>query len=235
MYKGRKILAVITARGGSKDIPKKNIKLLAGKPLIVYTIQAAKDSRYLDDWLVSTDSPEIAKISKRYGAPVPFLRPAELATDSAKSIPVVLHALDWLAANRGQEYDYTLILQPTSPLRTAQDIDQAIKKAVDGKADSVMGMVQLTDISIPKLKKLKGDRILPLADEEGKTSQSRQEPMAVYKRNCAIYLTKVSLLRRNDLFGKKSLAYVMPAERSVDINTPLDFLITETLLKQKQK
>lgn len=148
MYKGKKILGVITARGGSKGIPEKNIKPLNGKPLISYTIKAAHGSKYLDYSLVSTDDPKIARVSRKYKARVPFMRPAELATDIAKSIPVVLHALDWLRKHKKQKYSYAMILQPTSPLRTAQDIDECIKKAVDTDADSVMSMVKLFDFAI---------------------------------------------------------------------------------------
>lgn len=235
MYKGKRILGVITARGGSKSIPKKNIKKLAGESLIAYTIKAAKASQYLDYFLVSTDSPEIARVSKKYGVPVPFMRPAELATDTAKSIPVVIHTLDWLKINHKQEYDYVMILQPTSPFRTAGDIDECIKKAVDKKADSVMSMVKLSDFSISKLKKLKGDLILPLVEGEGKVSASKHEMPDIFKRNCAIYLTKTKIIRQNDLFGKKSLAYIMSLERSVDINTPLDFIVADVLMRQVKR
>lgn len=235
MYKNKRILGVITARGGSKGIPRKNIKDLAGSPLITYTIEAAKNSRYLDYFLVSTDDAEIAEVSKKYGAPVPYMRPAELSTDSAKSIPVVQHAINWLKDNEGKEFDYVMILQPTSPFRAAEDIDRSIEKIVDTGADSVMGMKKLIDFSLAKLKVLDGDKILPLAENEGKQSSARSELRDLYKRNCAIYLTKTDLMMQGDMFGKDSRAYVMPEERSLDINAPFDFELAEFFLKKRSQ
>ena len=234
MYKDKTILGVITARGGSKGIPGKNIKDLGGKPLIAWTILAAKNSQFLDYFLVSTDDAEIAEVSKKYDAPVPFMRPAELATDSAKSVPVVQHAVNWLKDNGGREFDYVMILQPTSPFRTAEDIDASIEKIVDTGADSVMGMKKLVDFSPAKLKILDGDRILPFLEDEWRESAARSELRDLYKRNCAIYLTKTELIMVGDLFGRDSRAYVMPEERSVDINTPFDFELAESLSKKQE-
>lgn len=235
MYKNKRIVAVITARGGSKGIPRKNIKDLAGLPLIAYTIEAAKNSQHLDYFLVSTDDTEIAEVSKKFGAPVPFLRPPEFATDSAKSIPVVQHALSWLKEHDGKTFDYVMILQPTSPFRTAEDIDKSIEKIVETGADSVMGMKKLIDFSFAKLKVLDGDKIMPFVESEGKESAARSELKDLYKRNCAIYLTKTELILQGDLFGNDSRAYVMPEERSVDINTPFDFELAEFIAKKYGK
>lgn len=232
MYKNKKTLGIITARGGSKTIPRKNIKPLAGKPLIAYTIKAAKDSKLLTRCIVSSDDQEIIKISKKYGAEVPFVRPKELAGDKSGSIEVVQHAIRWLRENDGQEYDYVMILQPTSPLRTGQDIDECIKKIVDNNADSVMSMFELVDFSLKKLKKIENGLILPLVEDEGKKSSRHQDLEKIYKRNCAIYLTRVDLIERGDLFGKKSLAYLMPAERSADINKPYEFELAEFWVKK---
>lgn len=230
MYKDKKILAVITARGGSKGIPKKNIKMLGGKPLIAWTIEAVKNAKYLTDFILSTDDAEIADVAGEFGCSVPFMRPPEFATDSAKSIPVVQHAITWMKENQKKEYDYVMILQPTSPFRTSEDIDGAIEKIVATNSDSVMGMVKLVDFSIPKLKRLEeGDVIKPWLEEEGKESKSRHELADVYKRNCAIYLTRTDLIMAGDLFGAVSRAYVMPPERSVDINTPFDFTVAEAI------
>src|SRR3989344_9173826 len=234
MYNNKKILAVITARGGSKGIPRKNIKDLGGKPLIAWTIAAAKQSKYLDDCVLSTDDMEIAEVAKKYGCRVPFMRPAELATDQAKSIPVVQHTLNWLKENEGQDFDFVMILQPTSPFRTSDDIDEAIKKAIDTDADSVMSMMKLVEFSAPKLKILDGDIIKPWQEAEGKQSASRNELKDVYKRNCAIYLTKVPVLMAGDLFGEVSRAIVMSSLSSVDINTPEDFVYAEFLVTNKK-
>lgn len=233
MIKQIKVLGLITARGGSKSIPHKNIKELHGKPLIAYTIEAAQKSKLLSHTIVSTDDGEIAELAKQYGADVPFLRPAEISKDESTSFEAVHHALTWLKENGGETYDYVLILQPTSPLRIASDIDASIVIAAETGADSVMGMVELTDFSLKKLKKIEDGIILPYGEAEGKFSSMRQHLDKVYKRNAAIYLTKVSCLLGNDLFGKVSRAYIMPEERSVDINKPVDFELAEFFLKKR--
>jgi len=235
MYKNKKILSIITARGGSKSIPKKNIKPILGKPLIAYTIEAANQSQLLTRTILSSDNDEIITISKKYGADVPFVRPAEYAQDHSTSIEVVQHAVKWLQQNQNQTFDYIMILQPTSPLRSSNDIDESIKVIVDNDADSVMGMKKLIDFSLKKLKKIENNIILPLLENEGKTSSRRQDiEQKIYKRNCAIYLTKTELIMKGDLFGQKSLPYLMPEERSVDINSLQDLAIAEWHLKYNQ-
>jgi len=235
MYKNKKILAVITARGGSKSIPKKNIKNLAGKPLIAYTIEAAKKSRFLTRTIVSTDDAEIMRIAKRYGADVPFTRPAEFAQDTSTSMEVVQHALRWCKEQKKETYDYLVILQPTSPFRTAEDIDECIKLAVEKKADSVMSMKELDDFAPKKIKKIQNGKILPYFEDEGRESSRRQDLEKMYKRNCAIYLTHTRHIARGDLFGKKSHAYIMPEDRSLDINKPADFELAQFLTKRKKQ
>ena len=136
MYKGKTILGLIPARGGSKGLPRKNIRPLLGKPLIAWTIEQALASEYLDRVVVSTDDEKIAEISRKYGAKVPFMRPKESAADEARRIDVVLHAIDWMEKN-DNSYDLIMLLQPTSPLRTSEDIDKAIKLFISKKADSL--------------------------------------------------------------------------------------------------
>jgi CMP-N-acetylneuraminic acid synthetase len=229
-----KVLGIITARGGSKGIPRKNIKDLEGRPLIAYTIVAAKKSKLLTRCILSTDDEEITTVAKDYGCEVPFMRPQEFAQDTSTSIEVVQHAIKWIKDNEKKEYDYVMILQPTSPMRTAEDIDNAIMIAEETGADSVMSMKELVDMSAKKLKKIdeKG-RILPYYEDEGKTSAMRQDLAKVYKRNCAIYLTKTPLIMSGDLFGRDSRAYIMPEERSVDINKPVDFEMAEFWMMKK--
>jgi CMP-N,N'-diacetyllegionaminic acid synthase len=234
MYKDKRILGVITARGGSKGIPRKNIKDLAGKPLIAYTIEEAKKSKLLTRCVVSTDDIEIAETSKKYGADIPFMRPVKIAQDKSTSMEVVEHALKYLKDELNEEYDYLMILQPTSPLRIAEDIDKSIEKIVNTGADSVMSMMELVDFSIKKLKRIEDDKVLPFLEDEGKTSGRRQDLIKMYKRNCAIYLTKIDLIKKGDLFGKISRPHIMPEDRSVDINEPFDFDVAELLIK-KQK
>ena len=225
-----RVLGLITARGGSKGIPRKNLANLGGKPLIAYTIAAAKKSRLLTRCIVSTEDTGIAAVARKLGADVPFMRPKSLATHASSSVAVAQHAVRWLKTNDGETYDYVMILQPTSPLRTADDIDACIRLAAATDADSVMSMVGLPDFSLAKLKVIKNGWIRSLLKSEGKQSARRTTLPPVYKRNTAIYLTKTALLLKGDLFGKKSRAHVMPRERSVDVNDAIDLALAECLL-----
>lgn len=227
MHKNKTFLAIIPARSGSKGIIGKNIINLEDKPLIAYTIEAAAQSNLLDRCIVSTDSEDIANVAKQHGADVPFIRPNELATDEALALDVLNHAIKQLEA-AGEHYDYILMLQPTSPLRTCEDIDNSIELAVEKNADSVFSMKPITDFAVEKLKTIdRNGRILPLLKEEKGQSAPRHEGPDVYKRNCAIYLTKRELIQKGDQFGALSYAYVMPEERSVDINNPVDLEFTK--------
>ena len=142
MIKGKTVLAVIPARGGSKRLPRKNCLLLQGKPLIVYSIEAAKESVYIDEVVVSTDDEEIASLARQAGASVPFLRPAELSTDEASSVDVVAHALNYYQVNEKKLFDYVVLLQPTSPLRTAAHINQALELLKEKKADAIVSVCE---------------------------------------------------------------------------------------------
>lgn len=227
------VLGVITARGGSKGIPGKNMRLLGGKPLIAHTVEAAKKSALLDRCIVSTDSKEIADCARELGASVPFLRPGELATDEALALDVLSHAIRILQEH-GETYDYVMMLQPTSPLRTSNDIDACIRMAVEKDADSVFSLRKLADFAPQKLKTLDKDgRIRPLLEEEHGQSSPRHRGPDVYKRNGAVYLTRTHLILEGDQFGKKSYGYVMPHERSIDINDPEDFALAEYFLRHK--
>lgn len=230
MYKEKRILGIITARGGSKGIPGKNIKPLAGKPLITYTIEAANKSAHLTRCIVSTDDRDIADVAKAAGADIPFLRPAEFATDESSSMSVIQHAIRALRDAGDVPYDYIMILQPTSPLRIAKDIDACIEKVVDTDADSVISLVRLSDISPAKLKTIQEDCIVSMVEQEGKQTMRRQESIPTYMRNGAVYVTKRVCIEDDDLFGKVSRPYVMPRERSVDINEPMDLAYAEFLI-----
>lgn len=226
-------LGIITARGGSKGIEKKNLVLLAGKPLIAYTIEQTKQARKLDRCIVSTDDDEIATVCKSLSAEVPFMRPKELARDTSTSIEVVQHAIQWFKEHEHESYDYVMILQPTSPLRSAHDIDASIEKAYETDADSVMGMVEVPDFSAKKLKMIKDDAIVPFGEDEGPQSDTRHAANKVYKRNAAIYLTKTEWLLKGNLFGEVSRPYIMPRKRSVDVNDAFDLAIAGYLLSKR--
>lgn len=232
MYKGKTILALIPARGGSRGLPGKNMRPFCGKPLIAWSIEQALASNYIDKVIVSTDSAKIALIARRYGAEVPFMRPKALATDSAKSIDVIMHALNWLEKYDNQKYDLLMLLQPTSPLRTTGDINEALKLFAGKKAEAVVSICEaehnpLWANTLPKNMRMKGflnHRII---------NKNRQELPEFYRLNGAIYLAYPEYLkRRKSFFGDSTYAYIMPKENSVDIDNELDFKLAE-LLKAK--
>ena len=227
-----RILGIITARGGSKSIPGKNIKTLAGKPLIYYTIEAAKKSKYLTRTIVSTDDKKIAEISRELGIEVPFMRPEYLATDTSKSLDVVKHAVMELEKT-DQTYDYILILQPTSPLRRTEDIDKAIETASRLKADSLIAIRRVYDSHPLRVRKIDGKGfLLPYCGSEPEGIRRQDLPPA-YVRNGAIYLAKRDLvMEKNTIYGDKVYGYEMPEERSIDINSEVDFLLAEVIINK---
>ncbi len=226
-------MAVITARGGSKSIPRKNIKPLGGKPLIGWTIDAALQSRMLSRVIVSTDDAEIAQAARECGAETPFLRPPELAQDDSSSISVVLHALQWLEEQERFLPDYVLLLQPTSPFRNAEDIRGAIALAEARRASAVVSVSEAQ--SHPYLcKRMLNDATLADFVPSQRVYQRRQDMLSAYALNGAIYLNRrEALLRDQTLLPKGTLAYVMPPERSLDIDTPWDWHIAELILKER--
>jgi len=232
MYKGKNILGLIPARGGSKGLPRKNIKPLLGKPLIAWTIEQALASEYLDKVIVSTDEKEIADISKKYGAEVPFIRPKELAEDNAKGIDVVLHAIDWLKENNKQkQYDLIMLLQPTSPLRITEDIDKAIELLFSKDAKAIVSVCEV-DYHPLWSNTLPEDGCMKDFIRKEIINKNRQELPIFYRLNGAIYLTYCKYLKeRKSFFGKETFAYIMPKSRSVDIDNEIDFKLAEILIK----
>lgn len=226
------VLGIITARSGSKGIRNKNIAPLHGKPLITYTIDAANGSTLLTRCVVSTDTEEIAAIARKAGAEAPFLRPGELSTDTALALDVLSHAIRWMKENKNESFDYVMMLQPTSPLRSNDDIDACIRLAEETGADSVFSMVELPDFAPQKIKTIENGEIHSFLQEEKGQSDPRHRGKKAYKRNCAVYLTKTDLILKGDQFGKKSMAYVMPRERSIDINEPADLDLAEFWMKK---
>lgn len=218
--------ALIPARGGSKGIPRKNIKLIAGKPLIVWTIEAALGSSLLDAVVVSTDDPEIAEVARQAGAEVPFIRPSKLAQDQTPGLGPVLHALDQLP-----QYDSVLLLQPTSPLRTTEDIDACLRLAMQQKAPSVVSVSEADTHPYWTYRMTEDQALRKFIDAEP-VARRQDLPQAV-ALNGAMYFADVNWLRRSgSLIGTETLAYVMARERSVDLDTPLDWKFAELLLKE---
>lgn len=227
-----RILAVIPARGGSKGVLKKNLKPLGGRPLIDYTIDAARSAAGLTRCVVSTDSEEIAAVARRLGADVPFLRPPALATDEARSLPVLLHALDTLEAAEGAPFEAVMMLQPTTPFRQAADIAGALALFEASGADSVISVVEVGGHHPARMKYLEGDRLLDPPFCEAEENQPRQQLRPMYLRNGAIYLTRSAVLRRGSLKGHDCRAWVMPPQRSVNIDDLSDFRYAEFLLHE---
>lgn len=224
------ILAIIPARGDSKGVPRKNIKNLAGKPLIAYTIEAALNSLYITRVVVSTEDDEISKVAKMYGAKV-IKRPEELARDEIPSLLVFQQVITHLEENENYRPDIIVILQPTSPLRTKKDIQNAIEKFFEVNCDSVVSICEVEHTPY-WMYTLDGDRIKPVI-EGGEKITRRQDAPKVYRLNGAIYVTKRDvILKENRILGEDTRALVMPLERSVDIDTEIDFKLAELLVKE---
>lgn len=232
MYQNKRILGLIVGRGGSKGIPRKNIRLLCGKPLIAYSVIPGKESKYIDRLIVSSDDAEIIEVAKSYGAEAPFTRPAELANDTAKALPVIQHAVRFCEEQEGKKYDFVVYLEPTGPLRIVDDIDGAIEKAVNNNADSVVGLMELEDANPVRVKKIVNDLIEPFAVPEPEGLR-RQDQEKAYLRNGSIYVfRRDNIVDNNSLWGAQSRPYVMPRERSVNIDEESDFLVAEYFLKK---
>lgn len=229
MYQGKKILAVITARGGSKRLPNKNILELAGKPLIAWTIDEARKSKYIDKLVISTDSEKIATVSKKYGAEVPFIRPANLSNDNAESVSVLKHAIGFYK----EEFDYIMLLQPTSPLRTVIDIDSAIEMLND-ETKAVVSVCK-TDHSPLWSNTLPQDfSMKDFIREEVKNKRSQDMP-TYYRLNGAVYISEVRYFYKNNSFiGVDTKALVMKKDSSIDIDEGLDLIMAEVLAKSKK-
>lgn len=228
-----KILGIIPARGGSKGVHKKNIQHLGPKPLIAYTIEAAQQATQLHAFIVSTDDEEIAKVAESAGADVPFIRPKGLATDSARAIPVLQHALTEMENRHQITYDAILMLQPTTPFRTSADIDQAVVLLKKNDADSVISVVDVQGHHPARMKYLEQGQLIDPDFCETYENQPRQELRPMYLRNGAIYLTRRETLLNNSLKGNKCMALIMDSARSVNIDTPADFSYAEYLLNQQ--
>ncbi|WP_188066256.1 cytidylyltransferase domain-containing protein [Brevibacillus brevis] len=229
MINDSKVLAIIPARGGSKGVPRKNIRELSGKPLIAWTIEEAKKSLYIDRVIVSTDDEEIAEVAREWGCEVPFLRPSEFAQDHTPGIDPVLHAMEMLPG-----YDYAILLQPTSPLRITEDIDACLEHCVKQGANACVS-VTLTDKSpywMYHLSETNG--LLPVLQSEQPVLR-RQDAPDVYVLNGAVYVARSTWLQQTRTYLQaETIGFVMPKERSFDIDTQFDFTFAETIMNEKK-
>lgn len=219
------LLAVIPARGGSKGIPRKNIKSLCGKPLISWTIDTAKQAKCIDRIIVSTDDDEIARLAKDLEVDVPFLRPKELSTDDAPSIATVLHVI-----NKFPDYEWVMLLQPTSPLRSVGDIEGIWELCTKEGASSAASVSEVTDHPHWMYQKNTRGYLEPLLNHHVPSNQ-RQKLPDTYVLNGAIYLARSKWLMEHGKFiGQDTLGFIMPQDRSIDIDTTFDWSLAEFLI-----
>ncbi len=236
MISNIEVLAIIPARGGSKGIPRKNIRLLSGVPLITWSIKTAQMCQHVDRLIVSTDDGEIAEIASRYGADVPFIQPAFLAQDDVPDFPVCKYALEWLETHQGYSPDVVVWLRPTAPLRRSLDVDQAVEKLIASKADCIRSISKVEHHPY-WMKRLDGDCLIPFL-EDGKDERAypqRQLLPPVYRLNGAVDVTWAkNVTKHGYLFGGETLAHLMDLEFSLDIDSEIDFQIAELLLQRQQ-
>ena len=217
-------LGVIPARGGSKGVPRKNIKNLGAKPLIFYTIEQALKASSLDMIVVSTDCPEVAELCKQFDSVGVIKRPEELAKDTSKTESALLHACDYIQATRQISIQSVVTLEPTSPFRTSESIDKCMGVYAASKADSVVTVVEFNDI----LGKVVDDNFVHLIPNQPRRRQDRE---SLYKESSAIYCTNLAALRKhNSVLGDSSVPVIIPAHEAFDINEPLDFVLAEAML-----
>ena len=227
--KNSKTLCVIPARGGSKGIPLKNIAVVKDKPLLHYALSAALKARCVDRVVVSSDHPKILDLAKTYGKNIALTRSEELAGDNTPSLPVAIHALEVCEKADDCLYDHIILVQVTNPLVIPDDIDRTIKKLSTTNCDSCFTVVSMGYLHPSKFKTLEGDRLLPYIEEE-KDLVPRQQLEEVYIRNGSCYAVKRSVLMGGSLVGNDVRAVVVPKERHIDINDPVDLKIAECLL-----
>ncbi len=228
MIEGKSVLAVIPARGGSKGLKDKNIREICGKPLIAYTIEAALGSGVCDKVMVSTDSGRIAEISAEYGAEVPFLRPAELAGDTSKTVDAVIDVIERYR-KAGEEFDVLILLQPTSPLRDAGDIRNAAKAFVECGMKGILSVTRTKDHPV-FLRRMGPKGELSRYTEE-RSDVRRQDLEELYRINGAIYINMISDIVPSFSFNDNPYAYEMPPSRSIDIDTVEDLICAEALMR----
>lgn len=229
-----KNIAIIPARSGSKGVKDKNIRPLNGKPLMAYSIDAALESKMFDDVMVSTDSQKYADIARSYGANIPFLRSASLSTDTSTTKDVILDILKQYESS-GKIFETFTILQPTSPLRTAEDIIEAYKLFTDKKANAVIGITE-TDHSPLICNTLPSDGLMTNFIRKNMRDKPRQMMDTYYRINGAIYIANVNYYQKyGNLYREKCYAYIMEREKSIDIDSEFDFLLAEFLLKENIK
>jgi CMP-N,N'-diacetyllegionaminic acid synthase len=228
MFEENTILAIITARGGSRGIPRKNLREIGNKPMLAWSIQAAQKSRFIDRLILSSEDIEVIETAKKFGCEVPFKRPHYLATDDAESMDVVHHALNALP----EKYDYLILLQPTSPFCSAQDIDGCLEILHKEKAPSAVTVFEVDKHPNWMYSFSKGSRIQPLIEGEKRTTR-RQDLPRVFALNGAVFIARCDwVASQRDFISPETVAYEMPKNRSIDIDTENDLLLANLLAKE---
>ncbi len=231
-----RVLGVVPARGGSKGIPRKNVRLLGGKPLLQYTAEAATHATRLERTLLSTDDGEIAELGERLGLWVPFLRPLELAQDDTPTLHVLLHLVEWLHRNDA-EYDAYCLLQPTTPFRTAQEIDAAVELLAQSDADAVVSVIPVPKHFHPAWQmKIADDGALVLWNKDSLSHivTRRQDLLQTYIRSGALYVMRhETLAEKQSLYGERCLSFIMPADTMFNLDTLDDWAQAERFLQTR--
>jgi CMP-N,N'-diacetyllegionaminic acid synthase len=233
----KKILAIIPARAGSKRIPNKNKKELGGKALVRYAIEAALSAKKVNSIVVSSDDEDILNISKEYSGVIPIVRPLEISGDQAPAITYVQHALEYMEQNFALLYDMIVIVQPSSPFTLGKDIDHTIALLLEKnkEADSSVTVMKLDHAIHPvKLKTIVQNELKPFLEPENGRMAEYELP-ELYVRNCSVYVSSIENIKNNKIIGDKCLGYIMPRERSIDINDPIDFAFAEFLINKKNE
>lgn len=234
MIGGEKVLALIPARGGSKGLPGKNIRPMCGKPMIAWSIEKAKLSKYLDMVLVTTDCQEIASIAKQYGARVPFLRPNELATDRSSTYDAIRHALDFLRVEERQTFDYVVLLEPTSPLREDDDIDRMLEQlsAMSAEFDSIISIGEVEEHPAI-VRRVRGKNLEPFCPELQQTTR-RQDNESAYFPYGVAYIAKTNvLLVENTFYTRRCTYFKIKRYQNYEIDDIYGFLCAESVMKHE--
>ena len=235
MYNGHKILGIICARGGSKGIPGKNKAIVAGRPLIAYTLEAAKECDYFNDIIVSTDDEEIMKIAGDYDIPAPFKRPEHLSKDNTSKIDVIRHAVEWAENNWHKKYDIIIDLSVVSPIRTVEDIKNSIEMLINEKADNVFSVSPPYRNPYYNMVEIVDEKI-KLVKEPPKNLTRRQDAPVVYDMNDSINVWwKKILFEKDTTFNDNTKIYIMPRHRGIDIDESFDLLVVSLILENPEK
>lgn len=235
MYRDKSFIAIIPARSGSKGLPNKNIMEVNSKPLMAWSIETALSCEYIDEVMITTDSEEYANIAKSFGASVPFIRPENLATDTASRKEVIKHTIDFYIKNN-RLFDYIILLEPTSPLRTSKDLILAIEKLVNNKdgAQSIVGICKLENSHPEFLIKLEHDFLMfTNSNQESKVTR-RQELEAFYYYEGSLYISEINSYLEKEFYHNKTLGYVVPRWKSLEIDELEDLVMVDAIMKEKK-